>query len=100
MSFYRDRSNFRYYPALFSPLWKPRKMFVAAKLGAQAASSCLPRVGVSRLRRFLERRVDECYRKNVARIVPQLQHEMARAEGRLVATEQEVCESIRALTVG
>lgn len=65
-------------------------MFVAAKLGAQAAPTCLPRVGVSRLRRFLERRVEECYRRNVARIVPLLQHEMSKAEGRLLTTEQEV----------
>ncbi|CAM9746455.1 unnamed protein product [Ascophyllum nodosum] len=66
------------------------QMFIAAKLGSQAAPSCLPRVGVSRLRRFLERRVEECYRRNVARIVPQLQHEMARTEGRLRATDEEI----------
>lgn len=29
--------------------------------------------GVSRLRRFLEKRVEECYRRNVAKIVPLLQ---------------------------
>ncbi|CAM9399954.1 unnamed protein product, partial [Pylaiella littoralis] len=66
------------------------QMFVAAKLGAQAAPTCLPRVGVSRLRRFLERRVEECYRRNVARIVPLLQQEMSKAEGRLLSTEQEI----------
>ncbi|CBN78455.1 ARC5, dynamin-related protein involved in plastid division [Ectocarpus siliculosus] len=66
------------------------QMLVAAKLGPQAAPSCLPRVGVSRLRRFLERRVEECYRRNVARIVPLLQQEMSRAEGRLLTTEQEI----------
>lgn len=65
-------------------------MMVASKLGPQASPSCLPRVGVSRLRRFLERRVEECYRRNVARIVPLLQHEMSKAEGRLLTTEQEV----------
>ncbi|CAN0226110.1 unnamed protein product, partial [Hapterophycus canaliculatus] len=65
-------------------------MFVAAKLGPHAAPTCLPRVGVSRLRRFLERRVEECYRRNVARIVPLLQQEMSKAEGRLLTTEHEV----------
>ncbi|CAN0180801.1 unnamed protein product, partial [Ectocarpus fasciculatus] len=66
------------------------QMLVAAKLGPQAAPTCLPRVGMSRLRRFLERRVEECYRRNVARIVPLLQQEMSRAEGRLLTTEQEI----------
>lgn len=66
------------------------QMSVASKLGPQASPSCLARVGVSRLRRFLERRVEECYRKNVARIVPLLQHEMSKAENRLLNTEQEV----------
>lgn len=70
------------------------QMFVAAKLGAQAAPTCLPRVGVSRLRRFLERRVEECYRRNVARIVPLLQQEMSKAEGRLLSTEQEVFDFV------
>ncbi|CAM9892263.1 unnamed protein product, partial [Laminaria digitata] len=65
-------------------------MYVATKLGPQASPTCLPRVGVSRLRRFLERRVEECYRRNVARIVPLLQHEMSKAETRLLATEQEI----------
>lgn len=68
------------------------QMFVASKIGAQASPTCLPRVGVSRLRRFLERRVEDCYRRNVARIVPLLQHEMSKAEGRLLTTEREVRE--------
>lgn len=79
-------------------------MLVAAKLGAQSAPTCLPRVGVSRLRRFLERRVEECYRRNVARIVPLLQQEMSKAEGRLLTTEQEVggvvCVCVRVAAVG
>lgn len=35
--------------------------------------SYTPITGVSRLRRFLEKRVEECYRRNVAKIVPLLQ---------------------------
>ncbi|CAM9589219.1 unnamed protein product, partial [Discosporangium mesarthrocarpum] len=64
--------------------------YVGSKLGPQASPSLMPQMGISRLRRFLERRVEECYRKNVARIVPLLQHEMAAAEGRLLATEKEI----------
>ncbi|KAG5186216.1 hypothetical protein JKP88DRAFT_309594, partial [Tribonema minus] len=65
-------------------------MHVAAKLGPTAGTQCLPHVGVSRLRRFLERRVEDCYRRNVARIVPLLQRELTKAEGRLLSTEREL----------
>ena len=58
-------------------------MYVAAKLGPSAGAECLPRVGVSRLRRFLERRVEECYRRNVARIVPLLQRELTKVSAAL-----------------
>lgn len=50
----------------------------------------LPKVGISRLRGFLERRVDECYRRNVAKIVPLLKAEYIAAERRLKACEQEL----------
>jgi hypothetical protein len=66
-------------------------MYVAAKLGPSAGSNCLPRVGMSRLRRFLERRVEECYRRNVARIVPLLQRELTKAESKLLSTGTTYC---------
>jgi len=50
----------------------------------------MPRVGISRLRGFLERRVDECYRRNVAKIVPLLKAEYIAAERRLRACEREL----------
>lgn len=50
----------------------------------------LPRVGLTRLRGFLERRVDECYRRNVAKIVPILQAERSACERRLQACELEL----------
>ncbi|GMI07688.1 hypothetical protein TrLO_g13234 [Triparma laevis f. longispina] len=56
--------------------------------GPHVTKALLPRVGISRLRGFLERRVDECYRRNVAKIVPLLQAEHAAAAKRL-----EVCEA-------
>ena len=52
--------------------------------------SMLPKVGISRLRGFLERRVDECYRRNVAKIVPLLKSEYIAAERRLKACEREL----------
>ncbi len=69
--------------------------YVGAKLGPQGTSRCLNRVGLSKLRTFLERRVEDCYRRNVARIVPLLQRELNKAEMNLLATE----EDLRALSV-
>lgn len=58
--------------------------------GPAITKALLPRVGISRLRGFLERRVDECYRRNVAKIVPLLQAEHAQAAKRLEACEKEL----------
>lgn len=55
-----------------------------------ATKTMLPRVGLSRLRGFLERRVDECYRRNVAKIVPMLQAEHEACKRRLEQCEQEL----------
>jgi hypothetical protein len=60
------------------------------KSGPATSRALLPRVGLSRLRGFLERRVDECYRRNVAKIVPLLQAEHAAASKRLAAAEQDL----------
>ena len=58
--------------------------------GGKNPKSMLPKVGISRLRGFLERRVDECYRRNVAKIVPLLKAEYIAAERRLKACEREL----------
>jgi GTPase SAR1 family protein len=50
----------------------------------------MSRIGLSRLRSFLEQRVDECYRRNVAKIIPMLQAEYLGAEKRLQACEKEL----------
>ncbi|KAL7532143.1 hypothetical protein ACHAWF_004024 [Thalassiosira exigua] len=52
--------------------------------------SMLPKVGISRLHGFLDRRVDECYRCNVVKIVSLLKAEYASAERRLHACEREL----------
>ena len=57
--------------------------------------SLLPRVGISRLRTFLEERVDDEYRRNVARILPLLQKEHATVRRKLESCEREL-ESISA----
>src|SRR6056300_632177 len=56
----------------------------------QNPKALLPKVGIGRLRGFLERRVDECYRRNVAKIVPLLKAEYIAAERRLKACENEL----------
>jgi hypothetical protein len=65
-------------------------VYISSKLGHQAAQSCLPTIGVSKLRWFLERRVEDCYRRNVARIVPLLQRELTKAEAKLISTEEDL----------
>jgi len=47
-------------------------------------------IGISSLRQFLEQRVEECYRKNVTKIVPILQKELIKAENKLLKTEREL----------
>lgn len=60
------------------------------KLGLLQSRSCLQHVGISRLRSFLETQVEDCYRRNVAKIVPLLQTELRAAESKLSATEEEL----------
>lgn len=63
---------------------------VLAKMGPVSARASLQCVGVSRLRSFLEARVEDCYRRNVAKIVPLLQSELRLTESKLAATEAEL----------
>ena len=63
---------------------------LGSKVDGKNPKSMLPKVGISRLRGFLERRVDECYRRNVAKIVPLLKAEYIAAERRLKACEREL----------
>jgi GTPase SAR1 family protein len=63
---------------------------ILSKVGAHVSRPGLQRVGVSRLRSFLEARVEDCYRRNVAKIVPLLQSELRHAEDKLHNTELEL----------
>ena len=63
---------------------------ILGKTGSQMSRSGLQRVGVSRLRSFLEARVEDCYRRNVAKIVPLLQTELRHAEDKLNDVELEL----------
>jgi hypothetical protein len=60
---------------------------IASKIGPIQSRSSLEHVGISRLRTFLEARVEDCYRRNVAKIVPLLQSELRHAEAKLVKVE-------------
>lgn len=55
-----------------------------------ASKTLLPRVGLSRLRGFLERRVDECYRRNVSKIVPMLQSEHEQCKRKLEQCDKDI----------
>ena len=63
---------------------------VSNKMGSVQSRSSLQNVGITRLRSFLEARVEDCYRRNVAKIVPLLQGELRYAESKLTATEAEI----------
>jgi GTPase SAR1 family protein len=70
------------------------RSIVFQKLGRVSNTSVVnklvPRVGLSQLRGFLERKVDDQYRRNVAKIVPLLQSEHASAQKRLQVCEREL----------
>ena len=57
---------------------------------ASSSSGLSNRIGLSKLRTFLEQRVDECYRRNVRKIIPMLQAEHLSTERRLKAVETEL----------
>ena len=57
---------------------------------AAGANGIMSRVGLAKLRTFLEKRVDECYRRNVQKIIPMLQAEFANTEKRLKACTREL----------
>ena len=60
------------------------------KASEAAGSVANKRVGLRMLRTYLEERVDESYRRNVAKIIPMLQAEYVTAERRLKACEEEL----------
>lgn len=74
---------------------KTDRAVAVSKLGAVKARESLRNVGVSRLRTFLESRVEDSYRRNVAKIVPLLQSELRSAEAQLA----EVDTQLRSLSV-
>ena len=63
---------------------------ILQKMGPIQARASLQNVGVTRLRSFLEARVEDCYRRNVAKIVPLLQSELRHAETKLSQTDAEL----------
>lgn len=66
------------------------RFHVSNKVGVTKAASVLGSIGVSRLRSFLEQRVEECYRRNVDIILPKLKLEMDGAQSKLLAVEREL----------
>ncbi len=66
------------------------RFVIGNKMEQVKARESLAHVGVTRLRSFLESRVEECYRRNVAKIVPLLQSELRHTESRLSAIDTEL----------
>lgn len=63
---------------------------MSQQLGQSRVVSSLQHLGVSRLRQFLEDRIEESYRKNVAKILPLLQQNLLLAQQQLAQTEGEI----------
>lgn len=59
-------------------------------MGSKQAKPPLEKVGITKLRSFLEARVEDCYRRNVAKIVPLLQTDLHNAESKLDSIENEI----------
>lgn len=78
-----------------------QKMRRMGKAGEISYATLQKRVGLSKLRAFLEEKVDECYRRNVGKIIPMLHSEYANCERRLEQCEKELGElSIERLKAG
>jgi GTPase SAR1 family protein len=60
------------------------------KAGDAGNIALMSRIGLKKLRTFLEERVDECYRRNVRKIIPRLHAEYLATERRLQACEKEL----------
>lgn len=69
---------------------KNDRAIAVSKMGAAKARESLRNVGVSRLRTFLESRVEDSYRRNVAKIVPLLQSELRNAEAQLAEVDTQL----------
>ena len=61
-------------------------------LGDHEIQKLLPKIGLTNLRHFLERKVDECYRRNVAKILPLLRSEHKNTSRKLAKIQEELDE--------
>lgn len=66
------------------------RLQIVSRLGSEKALPALQCVGVSKLRAFLEARVEEKYRRNVQDIVPRLVKELGICEEKLRIVNQEI----------
>ncbi|RYH02906.1 hypothetical protein EON65_47600, partial [archaeon] len=69
---------------------KRDRSYTLSKLGAMKAKPVLHTVGVSKLRSFLEARIEDSYRRNVAKIVPLLQTELKVSQSKLAQIDEEL----------
>lgn len=60
------------------------------RLGKGNSDDLLNKVGLKKLRTFLEEKVDECYKRNVRKIIPMLKSEYQLAEQKLKACDEEL----------
>lgn len=66
------------------------RSFIYHKIGRLKATKSLKNVGISRLRHFLEQRIEESYRRNVNKIIPLLTNELTSIDHKLELIEKEL----------
>jgi GTPase SAR1 family protein len=69
---------------------KNDRTHVSTMLGGLKADNYLPNIGVSRLRSFLEQRVEESYRRNLGGILPKLNLELEASKQKLSEVDREI----------
>ena len=67
-----------------------QRLKLANSAESESMHDLMPRVGLSKLRGFLERKVDECYRRNVAKILPLLRTEHQATSKKLAKVQEEL----------
>mmetsp|Transcript_399 Transcript_399/g.621 ORF Transcript_399/g.621 Transcript_399/m.621 type:complete len:906 (-) Transcript_399:371-3088(-) len=67
-----------------------QRLKLANSAESESMHDLMPRVGLSKLRGFLERKVDECYRRNVAKILPLLRTEHHATSKKLAKVQEEL----------
>ena len=88
----RELSNNQQFNDKLQQLEISDKQKIIDKVGINDGAICTENVGVMRLRSYLEGRVEESYKRNVAKILPMIQNELNKVESKLNNVQIELNE--------